>query len=140
MKLGDPEIENLDQIPSVRALGEEKVLGLNIAVDDPCLVRCRQSTARLEDEIGRARLTGKRTRAAEEFAAVLALEELHQQIRGTVRRATYVHHRRDVGVFQPARRLGLVLETPKDLRVRRRRWGSRNLMANRRASVTCRAS
>ena len=117
-QLRETEVEDLDP-PVVR---QKQVLGLEISMDDPLLVRRREPLRDLDRVVGR--LAHRDRAAGHPRAQRLALEQLRHDVRRAVARVgPEVVHRRDVRVIQSAGRLGLLLEPPQPigvLRVRRR--------------------
>ncbi len=105
--LGDPEVEDLDDL-FVVAAGHEDVRRLEIAVDEPGLVRPPQAARDLRED-----RRGDRERepalALEALAHVLALEELHHDVRVVVLHPVVVDLD-DVRALQARRCLGLALE------------------------------
>ncbi len=111
-QLGQSEVEDLDSA----VLRDEEVLGLQVAVDDPFLVRGRQALRDLPRVV--ERLAKREAPAGQLRAQGLAFEQLlHDVGRAVV--GPDVVNRRDVGMVQEPRRLGLLLEPPQPVRVRR---------------------
>ncbi len=102
-QLGEAEVEDLH--PAV--VGDEEVLGLQVPVDDPLLVRGGEAVDDLERVVDRL---ARRERAArEDRAQRLAFEELLDDVGRAVVLADVVDGG-DVGVVQDAGGLGLLLE------------------------------
>jgi hypothetical protein len=108
------EVEDLD--PSVPC--HEEVLGLQVAVDDPFLVRRGEAPGDLRGEVDR--LACRQRPGDEPFAESLAFEELRHEVRRPLH-GPDVMDREDVGVVQPSRRLSLLLEAAHPLGVARER-------------------
>ena len=115
-QLGEAEVEDLD--PAV--VGHEQVLGLQVPVNDPLLVRRRQPAGDLDRVVGG--LAHRQRAAREPRAQRLAFEELRDDVRRTFERTELVD-RRDVGVVEPAGGLGFLLEPAQAFGVQRERRG-----------------
>jgi hypothetical protein len=113
-QLGQTEVENLDS-PVVR---NEEILGLQVAVDDPLLVRggeALRGLARVVDRRAQRQLS-----AGEGRTKRFPLEKLRDDI-GRSRVRSDVVDGRDVGVIENARRFRLLLEPAQAIRVSRER-------------------
>ena len=97
--LGDAEIEHLDEVGISLALDEEDVLRLHVAVDDPFVVSRRQRPADLGEDVHRAR-NRQDLDLVEQGAHLLAVEELHDDVRGAIVHLVHVGHAEDVGVLE----------------------------------------
>ena len=102
-ELGEAEVEDLH----AAVVGDEDVLGLQVPVDDPLLVRGREAVDDLERVVDR--LARRELAAREDRPERLALEQLLDDVGRALVRADVVD-RGDVGMVQDARRLGLLLE------------------------------
>ena len=78
-QLRQAEIQHLGVLGSVAARDGHEVLGLEVAVNDPGLVRLGERGADLDEQLGRAR-ERQRPLAREHGAQVLALDVLHDQV------------------------------------------------------------
>ena len=111
-QLGEAEVEDLDAASS----GDEEVLGLQVPVDDPFLVRRRQALGDLPRALDR--LARRKPAARELRPQRLALEKLLDDVGSALVRADVVD-RGDVGVIEDARGLGLLLEAAQAVGVLR---------------------
>ena len=128
--LGQSEVQHLD--PAL--VGEEDVLGLEVAVDDPFLVRGREGVADLEPVVhGLARR--RRTRD-QPRAQGLAFEQLHGRV-GHAFLAAEVEDGQDARVGEGGHRLGFALEAREGFAVLRH--AGRTLTATVRSSRLSRA-
>ena len=125
------EVEDLD--PTVGR--DEEVLGLDVAMDDPLVVRGRETGGDLARVLDGFTLR-KRT-SLQPLAQCLALEQLRHRIGGAIVRAQ-VENREDVGMRERGNGLGLPLEAREAVRVARKRSG-RTLIATSRSSFVSRA-
>jgi hypothetical protein len=90
LHLGDAEIEDLrDLLVVVRVANEEDVLRLEIAMDDPALVRAREPAADLLEDLRRV-LKAHATEALDALVERLAGEQLHDDVRLAVFRHAVV--------------------------------------------------
>src|SRR5205823_222972 len=103
-QLGDPEVENLE----ATVTGDEKVLRLQVAVDDAFLVRCGQSTGELDGEIQRF---AQRQLALQLLPQRDSLEQLRDNEGRSFVRADVVNGK-DVGVVERTGGARFQLETP----------------------------
>ena len=118
------------------SVGHEDVLGLEVPVHDPLLVRRREALRDLQRVADRpARREGP---AGEPLAQRLAFEQLRDDVGRAVVRADVVD-RQDVRVVQRRRRLRLLLESARGARGRRRTPPGRTLIATSRSSRVSRA-
>ena len=116
-QFGEAEVEDLH----AAVVGDEDVLGLQVAVHDALLVRRREAVRDLERVVDR--LARRELAAGEDRAERLALEQLLDDVRRAVRVRPDVVDRRDVGMVQDARGLGLLLEPAQPVRVLGERGG-----------------
>ena len=100
-QLGDAEIENLD----VSIVGHEKVLGLEIAMDDATLVGSGQAACDLDGVVD-GLASGQRP-ALQSFPQRRALEQLADDVGRSIVLADVVHHQ-DVGMVEAAGGAGLL--------------------------------
>ena len=114
LQLRETEVQDLD--PPV--LRQKDVLGLQVPVHDPLLVRRGQSLRDLHRVVDRL-ARGDRARA-QAAAQRLAFEQLRHDVRRAVVRPEFVD-RRDVRVVQDARRPRLRLEALQAIRILRER-------------------
>ena len=105
-ELGEAEVEDLD----AARVRDEEVLGLQIPVDDPLVVRGGEAVRDLQRVVNDLAL--RELAARERQAQRLALEQLLDDVGRVVMRADVVDGR-DVGVIENARGLGLLLEAPQ---------------------------
>ncbi len=80
----DAEVEHLDEVCLPRAIGEDDVLGLQVAMDDALLVRLVERSAHLLHDLERA-LRRHRSAAFDDLVQGLALDELHRDVERAVR-------------------------------------------------------
>ena len=107
-----PEIGDLG-----RALGRQQDVGrLQVAVDDPGLMRHLHGLGQRDHE--RGRLAGRLRRARESLGQAAPLEQLHREIRAAVMVA-HIVDLHDVRVAQARHRLRLALKPRPFVRVRR---------------------
>src|SRR5690606_10639138 len=108
-ELRDPEIHDLDEIfPAPARREKEDVVGLEIAVDDPRVVRRAESLEELDRELGgQTRIESTPTRDA--LRERFPFEELHDHVAVTVRQVPEVEHLDDVLRADTTRRLRLAL-------------------------------
>jgi len=112
--LGDPEVDDLHEVVDAIALGEEDVLGLDVAVDDPFGMCRRQRPAALKHD--RARPLGiDGALSGEDVGKVFPLEILHDEIARSARGFAEVGDVDDVLVTDPRRALGFLTEARDDL-------------------------
>ncbi len=109
-QLREAEVEDL-QPPVLR---DEEVLRLQVAVDDPLLVRRGKPVRHLERVVDR--LARREPSAGEGRAQRLTFQKLADDVRRPFMRADVVD-RRDVGMIEQPRRLRLLLEPPQPVRV-----------------------
>ena len=114
-RLGEPEIEHA-QMPfwlaferARRALRDEQILGLEVPVNDPVLVRLDERLARL-DEPADDVVDGERAALGEDGAKVASLEVLHDEVRKTGRGLPDVVDADDVLAPEARHRPSLALE------------------------------
>src|SRR5204863_7048278 len=110
----DVEVKELNAPVS----SHEHVLGLQVTVDDPLLVLCRESVRELNRVVDR--LARGQAVARELGSKRLALQELADDVRRPVVR-TNVEDRRDVRMVQESGGAGLLLEAAESIRVVRKR-------------------
>ena len=111
-QLGDAEVEHLE----AAVAGEEEVLGLQIAVHDPALVRDGEGARDLERPLpGLARRERARAQA---LAQGLPLEQLGDDV-GRAVVGSEIEHRDDAGVVELPGGAGLLLEAADPLRIER---------------------
>ncbi len=109
-RLGDTEIDDLEDDPAVLELGEEQVGRLDVAVEDAGLVRPDEPEAGLPDE-AHAELGRELAAALQELLEVLPLEELHGHVDEARRRVgAGVEDVDDVGRLEGAGEPRLPLE------------------------------
>ena len=113
--LGESEVKDLGEAVAPH----HHVLGLQVAVDDSCLVRRREALGDLDADRENAR-ERKRRRSCEHLAQRLALDPLHREERAAAALADVVD-RDDVRVVEGRRRSRLVLEAGETLAVGRQR-------------------
>jgi hypothetical protein len=114
-QFGQAEIQDLD--PPV--LGYENVLGLQVAVHDSLLVRCRQSVRDLHSIFDRLAL--RQRPPVQHIAQTLALQQLGNQ----KRRAAVlpnVEQSQNIGMVQRGNGPRLLLKTMQAVRVLRKRF------------------
>ena len=117
-ELGDPEVEDLDEERGrqpgeaqargevERRVGEEEVLGLEVAMDDACGVRADEGAGDLgDDQRDQARVGG--ANGGQPRVERLAAQVLEHEIRSAVGREGAVEHLDDVGVAQASGGPGL---------------------------------
>ncbi len=109
-ELGEAEVEDLH--PAV--VGDEDVLGLQVPVDDPLLVRGGEAVDDLEGVVDR--LARRELAAGEDGAEGLAFEELLDDVGRAVVLADVVDGG-DVGVVEDAGGFGLLLEAAQAIGV-----------------------
>ncbi len=109
MRLGDAEVEHLDEVRAVGTLGEEQIARLEVAMDDAERVGLGERTARLRDV---ARRDGDRDRAtrAQQLRQVATVEPLHHDERRAVVGAADVEHPAHVLVLELRRGARLAQE------------------------------
>ncbi len=107
--LGEAEVEHLGVVAQAAVGGEEDVLRLEIAVDDPLEVRLLEGAAAL-DEDGHRALGRERALLADHLVQVLALQVLHDDVERSVVELAEEEHLDGVGVLQVAHRAGLAAE------------------------------
>ena len=110
-QLGEAEVEDLD----AAVLRDEEVLGLQVAVDDPLLVRRGEAVRDLQRVVDR--LSRRQLPARERRAQRLAFEQLLNDVGRALVRADVVDGR-DVGVVQDSRGPRLLLEAAQAVGVR----------------------
>ena len=88
--LGDAEVEDLDQRGAVAAPHDEQVRRLEIAMDDTAGVRLGDRGAGLDHVADRE--PGRKRSALDERCEVVALQELHHDVRQAVGRAPDIEH------------------------------------------------
>jgi len=116
LELCETEVEDLDS-PVPR---HEQVLGLEVPVDDPLLVRRGEPPRDLDRVVERF---AHRERSGGETAAQrFAFEKLRDDVRGAVVRSDVVD-RGDVGMVQDSRGPSFVLEAAESIRIARKRRG-----------------
>ena len=113
-ELGEAEVQDLD----AAVLGDEEVLGLQISMDDPLLVRRSEAVGDLDRVVDRLALG--QSASGKPRAQRLALEQLRDDI-GLALEGADVVDRQDVGVVQGPGRLRLLLEAAQPLRIARER-------------------
>ena len=96
---------------------EKDVLGLDIAMDDPLLVRGLQGFADLPDQF--QCLVGVQAGLFHDAAEVGAIDELHHEKEVAFACLAEVIDRHDAGVVEPGQRAGLALESDHELLVGR---------------------
>src|SRR5262249_22528675 len=114
--LGEAEVEDLD----VAVLRDEEVLGLQVAVDDPLLVRRGEPLRDLAGEEDALSLRDRSPR--ESLAQRLALEELHRRVRDAVV-SSEVEDRQDARMRERRDGQRLALEAGESGGVLRERLG-----------------
>ena len=131
--LRQAEVEDLD----VPVLREEDVVGLQVPVDDPALVRRGEAAGDLEAVVDGLPLRD-RDAAVEPPAERFALEELRDGVGDAVVPAEVVD-REDVRVRERRDRLGFSLETRERVGVVGDRCSASTLIATSRSSFVSRA-
>ena len=116
LELREPEVEDLD--PAV--LRQEKVLGLQVPVHDPLLVRRREPAGDLDGVVDR--LAHRERTRQQSRPQRFPFEELRDDVRGAVVRAEVVD-RGDAGVVQHAGGPRFLLEALEPVRVLRESRG-----------------
>jgi hypothetical protein len=117
-QLGQPEIEHLDELAVCPAGAEEDVLGFEVAVDDPLLVRRIQRVGDLRAD--RHRLSQWNSFfPLEAVGQRLALQVLHHEVELALRRVAEVRDVHDVLVPDLIDRLGLGDEPRDDVGILR---------------------
>lgn len=109
-ELGDAEVEDLDEVRLARALAEEDVLGLEIAVDDAATVGFFEASTHLDRDADRE-AWGDATVDREAVAKGAALEQLHREIEAAALGLAEVENGDGVWVLEPARGADLPEET-----------------------------
>ncbi len=114
LQLGDPEVEDLEQVRSIFAPADEQVVWLEVAVDDPDLVGGSDTAAGLRDQV---RGAGDRhsTFALEERGQALADQVLHHDVRRPIVGDPEVDRRHHIVILKGAGGLRLVLEAGEDV-------------------------
>src|SRR2546428_5749913 len=107
-ELGNSKVQNLH----AAIFGDEDVLRLQVAMDDPFLVRSGQTMRNLDRIVDRFAL--RLRRAAQSFAQRLAFEQFRDDVRRTVMHANIVDGK-NVGMVQRAGSLCFLLETPQSI-------------------------
>ena len=117
-ELGQAEVEDLD----APVLRDEEVLGLQVPVDDPLLVRGGEAVRDLHRIVDR--LARRKPATREHRAQRLALEQLLDDVRGVVASVrSDVVDRGDVRVIEHARGFRLLLEAAQAVRILREGGG-----------------
>ena len=117
LQLGHAEVEHLDHIGSVVAAADEQILRVQIAVNDPGLVRGPYPVASLHNQIRGARY-GQALAAIDEGAQAFAGQVFHHDVGRAVLGDAEVDGGGDVLAFESARGLGLALEPRQALTLR----------------------
>jgi hypothetical protein len=102
-QLGEAEVEDLD----VAVLRDHDVVGLEVAVLDPCRVRLGERVGHLHGDL--ERLARRELPAGQQVAQRAALDQLHRDP-GDTRVLADVEHRDDVRVVERGGRARLLLE------------------------------
>jgi len=108
-RTGDSKIDQIDEVLVAAGVAEQHVGRLDIAVDQPVVVRSVQGSGDLTDDVD-CPLGRHRPVAVEGFAEVLAFDQSHVQEKPTVDLAVGVD-RDDMGFAQPCGYSGLAPET-----------------------------
>ena len=115
-RLGDPEVEDLDERHSVRTTREKEIRRLQVAMDDSERVSLGDALARLEQVFDRFS-DRQRPALGEHLAEIAPLEELHHDEGRALRRLPDVGDSRDVLALDPHRRARLTKKPGDGLRV-----------------------
>src|SRR5437870_3808955 len=107
-ELGNSKVQNLH----AAIFGDEDVLRLQVAMDDPFLVRSRQTMRNLDRIVDRFAL--RLRRAAQSFAQRLTFEQFRDDVRRTVVHADIVNLQ-NVRMVQGTRSLCFLLESPQSI-------------------------
>ena len=116
--LAMPKSRILTKSWSAAALDEKDVVGLEIAVNDPALVRGGESIGDLSRDVGEPS-HGHRPRLFEHLAERLAVEPLHDEVGGAVGQLTEVRDVDDVRIADRRCGLRFLQEAVGDLLVAR---------------------
>ena len=115
-QLRDAEVAHLHTLATLMVGHDHHVLGLEVAVDDPLVVRLLEREEHLmEDRYDAARR--ERVLLQEELQQIGPVEQLHRQIEHPVARPSEVEDAHGVGVREPAGHSRLPMEALLDLRV-----------------------
>ncbi len=112
----DPEVEELHEVLFLAHAGDKEVGRLDVAVDDPELVRFVQRATRLEREVNRAPC-GERAVPFNQRREVDPVEELHRDEAVAVLSHPVFDHADRVRMPEEARRFRLARESPSLLSV-----------------------
>ena len=104
-----PKSTTFTQSRPVAVPGDHDVVGLEVAMHDPHVVRHRQRLARLPRDLA-ARARGQRALRAQDVGERLALDELHREVDQPLGRLAEVVDPGDVRVVDPARVRRLAVE------------------------------
>jgi hypothetical protein len=117
-ELRDAEVEHLDHLQRrIAIVGDQvEIVGLEIAVDDPGGVRGGERAGGLRGDAPRLGVAHAPD-APEPRGEVLALEQLHHDVRDARRQRPAVEHLDDAGVTDRVRGARLVEEALEDLGV-----------------------
>jgi hypothetical protein len=112
--LGETEVEHLREIPAAVLVGEEDVLGLQVAVNDAEAVGLVQGAADLHQDRDGS-LVRERTLLADDLVQVLAVQELHHDVERAVLQLAVQEHLHGVLVRQVAHRPGFAAEAGRQV-------------------------
>ena len=108
-RLDQPEVEHLHEVALAASSAGVDVGGLDVAVDEPGVVRVLQGVAHLQQEV-HGPLGRDGTEPAHELLQVQSVEQLHDVIEGPARRDAEVVELHRVGRVERGRGLRLPLE------------------------------
>ena len=117
VQLGDAEVDQLDEIRSLALVDEEHVVRLEVAVDDPVLVRRLQRAAALQHD-GRHPAQRHRQPGLHDRLQRSAMEEIHHEVMAASVGDVEVEDLDDVVVADDVHRARLVEEALDDALVR----------------------
>lgn len=107
MLFGDPEIDQLDRFRSM-LLDDEEIAGLDVAMNDACLMCNGQTSGRLEDErVGFD--WSEDGLALQDQPQIAPAQQLHRQV-GAVTVDSEIQHVHDVGTAQLSKETGFAPE------------------------------
>ena len=109
----DAEIDDARHLRAVHVGLDDHVLGLEVAVDQPLLVRVIQAFEELAGEVDDA--LGRHRRLVEDRGEISALREVHDHVAEPIGRLSDVDHADHVRVAEATGELGLTLEALSDL-------------------------
>src|SRR5690606_4849232 len=118
--LGDPEVQNFDEVAELRVFLPQAVLRLDVPMDDALQVRGAEGLADLPRDRPHPR-PWQWTVAGEDRLEILAVEVLHHHVRHAVVQLAVVAHRHHVRMLDTRDAAGLVEEVLGGARVLRER-------------------